>query len=216
MDDLATQIAAALIDIGAVGFTPQAPITFKSGLLSPIYVDNRQVPFYPQVWRLVIEGFQRLMQSLRFNPDLIAGIETAGIPHGAALAYRMGKPFVFVRKQAKDHGAKKLVEGGNVEGNRVLLIEDHVSTGGSSLAGVDALRKDGARVEHCFAISSYGFPEAAQQFGDAHVQLQMLVTLPTILDSARQKGRFGESELAVLRDWVRDPHGWAARQGFVK
>src|SRR5215471_20502391 len=106
MDDLALQIAAALIDIGAVSFTPHAPITFKSGLLSPIYVDNRQVPFYPQAWRLVIDGFQRLMQRLSFNPDLIAGIETAGIPHGAALAYQMGKPFVFVRKQAKDHGAK--------------------------------------------------------------------------------------------------------------
>jgi len=121
-----------------------------------------------------------------------------------------------VRKQAKDHGAKKLVEGGDVEGKRVLLIEDHISTGGSSLAGVDALRQDGARMEHCFAISSYGFPEAAQQFGGAHVQLHTLVTLPTILDSARQKGRFGESELAVLQDWVSDPHGWAERQGFVK
>ena len=216
MDDLAPQIAAALIDIGAVGFTPQAPITFKSGLLSPIYVDNRQVPFHPQAWRLVIDGFQRLMHSLSFNPDLIAGIETAGIPHGAALAYQMGKPFVFVRKQAKDHGAKKLVEGGDVEGKRVLLIEDHISTGGSSLAGVDALRKDGARMEHCFAISSYGFPEAAQQFGDAHVQLHTLVTLPTILDSARQQGRFGERELAVLQDWVRDPQGWAERQGVAK
>src|SRR5262247_2754157 len=166
MDDLAPQIAAALI-----------------------YVGNRQVPFHPQAWRLVIDGFQRLMQSLSFNPDLIAGIETAGIPHGAALAYQMGKPFVFVRKQAKDHGAKKLVEGGDVEGKRV---------------------------EHCFAISSYGFPEAAQQFGDAHVQLHTLVTLPTILDSARKQGRFGESELAVLQDWVGDPHGWAERQGSGK
>src|SRR5215471_5431361 len=92
MDDLAPQLAAALIDIGAVRFIPHAPITFKSGLLSPIYVDNRQVPFHPQAWRLVIDGFQCLMQSLSFTPDLIAGIETAGIPHGAALAYQMGSP----------------------------------------------------------------------------------------------------------------------------
>src|SRR5262245_34734167 len=132
MGEPARQVAHALIGIGAVSFSPIRPVLFKSGLVSPIYIDNRRVPFHPDVWRLVIGGFERLMRSDGINPDAIAGVETAGIPHGAALAYRLGKPSVFVRKQAKDHGQKRLVEGGDVNSKNVLLVEDHITTGGSS------------------------------------------------------------------------------------
>lgn len=212
----AAQIAGALIDIGAVGFTPHAPITFKSGMRSPIYIDNRQIPFHPQVWRLVINGFEVLVGEAGLAPDVIAGIETAGIPHGSALAYQMQRPSVFVRKQEKEHGAKKRIEGGNVAAKQVLLIEDHISTGGSSLAGVEALRNEDAIVEHCLAITSYGFPEASAMFNTAGVTLHVLVTLPTILEAAQLKGRFGETELAALHDWAHDPYGWAERQGLSK
>jgi orotate phosphoribosyltransferase len=214
VDEIATQVAAALIEIGAVGFTPLQPITFKSGLISPIYVDNRRLPYHPDAWRLVITGFERLLRDHKLTPDVIAGVETAGIPHSAALAYHMRKPSVFVRKQPKDHGSMKRVEGGDVTGKHVLLIEDHITTGGSSLTGVEALRTEGATVGHCLAITSYGFPETVAVFNQAGVMLHVLCNLSTILDVAKKRARFGQEELNMILDWSRDPQGWAARQGL--
>jgi orotate phosphoribosyltransferase len=216
VSDLTMQIAEGLIDIGAVGFTPHTPITFKSGIQSPIYVDNRTVPYHWRVWQLVIHGFAQMIEARGIQFDVIAGIETAGIPHSAALAYHLRMPSVFVRKEAKDHGAKKRVEGGEVRGKQVLLIEDHISTGGSSLAGVQALRAEGAIVEYCLAITSYAFSEATTQFSEAGVSLHVLATLPDLLAAARKKALFGDAEMAVLEDWVSDPRGWAVRQGIEK
>jgi orotate phosphoribosyltransferase len=213
MDELAGRIAAALIEIGAVGFTPQQPVKFSSGLLSPIYIDNRCLPFHPEAWRLVIAGFERLIADRALNPDVVAGIEAAGIPHSAALAYRLRKPSVFVRKQPKDHGAKKRVEGGDVSGKVVLLIEDHITTGGSSLAGVGGLRAEGATVRHCLTITSYSFPEAAAAFDGAGVRLHVLCGLSALLEVALQKELFDQDALALILDWSHDPHGWAVRQG---
>lgn len=212
MDDLTGQIAAALIEIGAVSFTPLQPVTFKSGLLSPIYVDNRRLPFHPEVWRLVILGFEQLIADRALSYDLIAGIETAGIPHSAALAYHLQKPSVFVRKQPKDHGKKKLVEGGDVTGKEVLLVEDHITTGGSSLAGVNALRTESAGVQHCLAITSYNLPEATTAFNAAGVQIHVLCKLSKLLEVALQKELFDQEELDIIRDWSHDPHNWARRQ----
>jgi orotate phosphoribosyltransferase len=212
MDDLAGQVAAALIEIGAVRFTPLQPVRFTSGLLSPIYVDNRRLPFHPEAWRLVIAGFERMIDDRALNPDVIAGIEAAGIPHSAALAYQMQKPSVFVRKQPKGHGAMKRVEGGDVSGKTVLLIEDHITTGGSSLSGIDGLRAEGAIVGHCLTITGYGFPEAAAAFEDAGVQLHVLCRLSILLEAARKKGQFDQEAVALILDWSRDPHGWTARQ----
>jgi orotate phosphoribosyltransferase len=213
MDDLGAQVASALIEIGAVGFTPVQPVKFKSGIFSPIYVDNRRLPYYPESWRLVITGFEYLINDRGLSPDVIAGVETAGIPHSAALAYHMGKPSVFVRKQPKDHGAMKLVEGGDVSGKRVILIEDHITTGGSSLTGIEGLRREGGIVEHCLAITSYGFPESIVEFNASRVQLHILCGLSTILEVARKKARFGQEELNMIEDWSRNPQEWSARQG---
>jgi orotate phosphoribosyltransferase len=212
MNDLTGQIAAALIEIGAVSFTPLRPVKFKSGLLSPIYVDNRHLPFHPEVWRLVIIGFEHLIYERALNFAVIAGIETAGIPHSAVLAYRLQKPSVFVRKQPKDHGTMKLVEGGDISRKEVLLIEDHITTGGSSLTGVDALRDEGGIVQHCLAITSYNLPEAATAFNAAGVQIHVLCRLSTLLEAALQKELFNQEELAIIRDWSHDPHDWARRQ----
>ena len=211
MDDLTGQIAAELIEIGAVSFTPSQPVRFKSGLISPIYVDNRRLPFHPDAWRLVILGFDHLIADRALNFDAIAGIETAGIPHGAALAYHLQKPSVFVRKQPKDHGTKKLVEGGDVTGKAVLLIEDHITTGGSSLSGVNALRSEGAVVQHCLAITSYGFPDSASAFDAAEVRLHVLCELSTLLEVALQKELFNQQELSMIRNWSNDPHHWTGK-----
>ncbi len=175
------QVARALLEIGAVGFNDREPVRFKSGILSPVYVDNRRVPFYPRAWRVVIRGFSGLISSRRLDFEIIAGIETAGIPHSAALAYMMEMPSVFVREQSKDHGLKNRVEGGSVVGLRTLLIEDMITTGSSSLSGVQALRDEGAVVTDCLAIVSYGFREAEDAFAAANVRLHTLTNFDTIL-----------------------------------
>ena len=216
MDDLAREVAAALIEIGAVSFSPSQPVKFKSGLLSPIYIDNRCLPFHPDAWRLVIGGFEQLIRVCALDPDVIAGVETAGIPHSAALAYHLHKPSVFVRKQVKDHGAMRRVEGGSVEGKKVLLVEDHITTGGSSLTKVGDLRAEGALVQDCLAITSYGFPEAAAGFDAAGVRIHVLCELSTLLAAALVRGRFGEEAMAVILDWSREPWGWAARHGLSR
>jgi len=208
-------VATALLEINAVVFTPHEPVTFKSGILSPVYVDNRRLPFWPVQWHTVIEAFQHLITHSALEFDVIAGIETAGIPHSAALAYAMSKPSVFVRKQAKDHGTRSRIEGGDVSGQRVLLIEDLVTTGGSSLSGVDALRAAGAVVEHCLCITSYGFPEAQKAFDAARVRLHPLTPFSAIVVAASRLGLFGEEELAILEAWLRDPYGWANGHAVV-
>ena len=201
-------IARALLEIRAVVFSPRAPVTFKSGILSPVYVDNRRLPFWPEQWRLVIDGFCQAITAGGLVFDVIAGIAAAGIPHSAALAYRLAVPSVFVRKEAKDHGLRGQIEGGDVAGRRVLLVEDLVTTGGSSLAGVEALRAAGATVTDCLCITTYGFPEAWAAFEAAGVRLHPLTSFATIAAEAAALGYFGPEELALVEAWLRDPHGW--------
>ncbi len=202
------EIAAALLAIGAVGFVPSKPITFKSGIISPVYVDNRRFPFHPQEWKKVLTGFAALIAEQKLEYDVIAGIETAGIPHSAALGYVLQMPSVFVRKQVKDHGTKSRIEGGNVRGRRVLLLEDHITTGGSSLSGVQALRDEGALVVDCIAISSYEFQEARDAFSEAGVSLHTLVSFADILDVATKSSVISLEEKAVVEGWFQDPRSW--------
>lgn len=205
---LEEQIARALLKIGAVVFTPDAPVTFKSGIKSPVYVDNRQLPYWPHPWRIIIEGFRQLIAARAIPYDIIAGMETAGIPHSSALSYVMQAPSVFVRKEAKGHGMQNRVEGGEVEGKRVLLIEDLVTTGGSSLFGVEALREAGAVIEDCLCITTYGFAEAQQAFADKNMTLHPLTPFATIVAEASKQSLFGDAERQVLEDWMHDPHNW--------
>jgi len=215
LTDYAASVAQALLDIGAVGFSPQKPLTFKSGLISPVYVDNRRLIYWPEQWHTVIQGFQSLLITAKLDSDVIAGVETAGIPHASALAFAARLPSVFVRKQAKEHGTRSRIEGGSVAAKRVVLIEDLVTTGGSSLSGVDALRAEGASVEHCLAIVSYGFHQSVKAFDEAGVHLHVLTTFPIILDVAVGQGKFAKEQQAVILDWLADPEGWAGRHGFV-
>lgn len=207
-----TDIAHALLGIGAVGFATEEPITFKSGLLSPVYIDNRQLIYWPEQWRTIVQGFKAMASGLQF--DIIAGIETAGIPHSSALAYEMAVPSVFVRKQVKAHGTRSRVEGGSVDGKRVLLIEDLVTTGGSSLAGVAALREDGAEVTDCLCITTYGFAMSGSAFKALKVQLHPLVTFDVIIQTAHELGYFDTDKLAIIQDWRRNPHEWGTRHGL--
>jgi orotate phosphoribosyltransferase len=205
-------IAAALLTIGGVSFRPDDPITFKSGIVSPVYCDNRRFPFFPREWRQVIEGFVELIAEAHLSFDAVGGIESAGIPHSAALGFAMATPSVFVRKAAKEHGTKRRVEGGDVTDRRVLLIEDLVTTGGSSLAGVEALRAEGAIVTDCLAIISYRFPEAMEKFERAGVRLHTLTSFGEVLELARAGDLVTAAQAASVAAWLQDPHGWAVRR----
>jgi len=209
------EIAGALLEIGAVGFAPHAPVTFKSGIISPVYVDNRTLPFHPEEWHHVIEGFRQLIEREALEFDVIGGIAVGGVPHSAALAYTLNRPSIFVRQATKEHGKGRMVEGGDVAERRVLLVEDLVTTGESSLHGVNALRQAGAEVSDVIAIVSYGFAEAVEAFGREEVRLHTLTRFDVITQVALEMGRFGEEEKGVIDDWFHDPRGWAGRQGVV-
>ncbi len=213
--NVAERVARALLEINAVGFSLQKPITFKSGIVSPVYVDNRTLPFWPSVWREIIEGFKVKIDNEKIICDVLAGIESAGIPHSAALGFFMEKPSIFVRKALKDHGTKKRVEGGDINGKTVLLIEDLVTTGGSSLSGVEALRFSGARVDNCLVIIQYGFKESAEAFKLAKVNLHSLTTFPIVLEEAFALKKITGAERTIIEDWFADPHGWASRNNMV-
>jgi orotate phosphoribosyltransferase len=210
----AHQVARALLEAGTITLSPGAPVTFKSGLRSPVYVDNRRLISQPAPWRVVIEAFEAELpasagRAAGADVDLvIAGVESAGIPHSSALAFATGRPSVFVRKAAKVHGLGRRIEGGEVAGRRVVLVEDMVTTGGSSLAAVDALRDAGASVAECLAIITYGFDEAVEAFRTAGVRLSVLTTFEDVVREALMAGRIEPAGADVVRSWLADPHAW--------
>lgn len=203
-------VARALLAVGAVGFSPANPIRFKSGILSPMYVDNRRLPYHPAQWQPVIEAFAAQVHGRNFPAEIIAGVAVGGIPHSAALGYVTQKPSVFIRKEAKEHGTQSRVEGGPVSGKQVLLVEDMVTTGGSSLSAVEALRAEGALVSHLLAIISYGFQEAIEAFAAARVTLHTLTSVPIVLEQARSMDLLDDSTLAVIQNWYANPYGWTS------
>ena len=207
-DDSRAVVARALLEAGTVTLTPDAPVTFKSGLRSPVYVDNRRLIFQPGPWRTVIDAFAA---KLPHGDVVIAGVESAGIPHSSALAFAVEQPSVFVRKAAKEHGLGRRIEGGEVSGRRTVLVEDMVTTGGSSLSAVEALRESGADVTDCFAIITYGFPEALEAFDVAGVKLTTLTTFEAVVAEALSDGAIDERAADLVRSWLADPHAWDGR-----
>ncbi len=205
------QVATALLAIGAVRFQPNNPITFKSGIKSPVYVDNRTIPYHPEHWQIVIRGFQQTITDEALEFDIVGGIATGGILHSAALGYAMKVPSIYVRKEAKDHGTASRVEGGDVANKQVLLVEDMITTGSSSLNSAQALLDEGAKIETIITIISFGFKETYDRFDDVGIKLLPLTTFPVVLAIARESKLFSQEKFNIINDWFDDPHGWAKR-----
>ncbi len=202
-------VARHLLDIQAVQLRPHDPFTWASGLLSPIYCDNRVALSHPAVRTYLKQALAT--QSQNFLPfDVVAGVATAGIPHGALLADALEKPFIYVRSSAKDHGRRNLIEGVLRPGQRVLVIEDLISTGGSCLVAVDALREAGAEVVGVLAIFQYGFAKAAAAFAGKNVVFQTLTSYDVLVEEAARSGYVSDGDLRTLQKWRENPEGWGA------
>lgn len=205
---LAAEVAADLLKIGAIKLSPKEPFTWASGWKSPIYCDNRLSLSYPDV-RSKIKTALALAISNEFNGiDVIAGVATAGIPQGALVADELGLPFIYVRSKSKGHGLQNMIEGKIEKGQKILLIEDLVSTGGSSLAAADALREAGAEVAGMLAIFTYGFPVAENNFQEKNVDLVVLSDYHHLLDHAQDERMFENDVLKTLKEWREDPGNW--------
>lgn len=208
MEHMDRKLAAGLLRIGAVLLRPDEPFTWASGWRSPIYCDNRRILSDPQLRSMVAEAFAEKVTAFYQEAEVVAGVATGAIAHGVLAADRLGKPFVYVRPKPKDHGTGSQIEGNLPEGAKVVVIEDLISTGMSSLAAVDALRKAGAEVLGMVAIFTYGFDLAADRFKEAGVRLSTLSNYGSLIDEATSAGVVKASDAEVLRSWRLDPANW--------
>lgn len=208
MDVIRQRMAALLLELEAVTLRPDRPFTWASGIQSPIYCDNRLLMSDVDARREVREAFCHFIKEKGLACELIAGVATGAIPHAAWVAERLGKPLVYIRASAKDHGKQNQVEGKVKPGALAVLIEDLISTGGSSVAAVEALRQAGAKVEHCLAIFSYGFEEARQKFAAAQCTLTTLTDFPTLLQIAKEKRLVKADQVDLLKKFSHDPRNW--------
>ncbi|WP_297447480.1 orotate phosphoribosyltransferase [uncultured Alistipes sp.] len=208
MSNLATEIAQSLLQIKAIKLNPANHFTWASGWYSPIYCDNRKILSYPAVRKQVCEGFAEIVREKYPDVDIVAGVATGAIAHGVLVAEKLGKPFIYVRSSPKTHGLSNQVEGEFWPGAKVVVIEDLVSTGGSSLSAVEALRENGCEVLGMAAIFTYGFPTARENFAGADVRLDTLSDYKTMIELAAREGYVREDELLTLQEWRRDPANW--------
>ena len=201
-------VAGKLLDIKAIKLQPQKPFTWASGWKSPIYCDNRKALSYPDARSYIKQEFAELARKDFADADVVAGVATGAIAQGALVADLLGKPFVYVRSAPKDHGLANLIEGDLKAGQKVLVIEDLISTGGSSLKAVGALREAGAEVLGMLAIFTYGFETARNAFAEAGVRLTTLSNYDDLIAEAVARGYVSQEDIAALRQWRLSPSTW--------
>ena len=202
------EIATHLLEIGAVSLRPQEPFTWSSGLKSPIYCDNRLTLAYPNVRSKIADGLTALIREHFSDVEAIAGTATAGIPHAAWASERLALPMCYVRNQAKGHGKGKQIEGKAEKGQKVVVVEDLISTGGSSLNAVRALKEAGCNVLGVVAIFTYGLEKGKQAFAENNVDVYTLTDYDTLIETAVELGVVTEQDIATLREWRRNPEKW--------
>jgi len=208
MEDVSKKIAGYLLQIKAIKLQPATPFTWASGLKSPIYCDNRKTLSYPEVRSSIAESFAARVRNYYPDAQYIAGVATGAIAHGMLVADRLGLPFIYVRSGAKEHGLGNQIEGFYEPGSRVVVIEDLISTGGSSLSAVKALREAGCEVLGMLAIFTYGFTKAADSFKEIGCRLDTLSNYDALIELSVQSGYVGENELLTLKKWREDPSKW--------
>ena len=208
MKQLERILAEKLLKISAIKLQPENPFTWSSGWNSPIYTDNRKTLSYPELRSFLKVEMSRLSLENFEDADVVAGVATGAIAIGALVADALGKPYIYVRSAPKDHGLENLIEGNLKPGQKVVVIEDLVSTGGSSLKAVEAIRNAGAEVVGMVAIFTYQFPVAEENFKKAGVKLMTLGNYTEMLDAALKIDYIKQSDLEALKLWRQDPENW--------
>jgi orotate phosphoribosyltransferase len=207
-EETAGTVAAMLLQIQAIKLNTEKPFTWSSGWKSPIYCDNRLSLSYPQVRRSIRDGLVTAIRENFFTVESVAGVATAGIAQGALVAEAMDVPFLYVRPKPKDHGMENLIEGKVVKGQKIVVVEDLVSTGGSSLKAVHALREAGFEVLGMVSIFNYGFDIATRNFYDANTSLISLSDYNSLLKYALDQKYITEDQVTSLKAWRVDPSNW--------
>jgi orotate phosphoribosyltransferase len=208
MKVLEKAVAEKLLKIKAIKLQPKNPFIWASGWESPIYCDNRKTLSYPQIRTFIKIEIARLIMELYPDVDVIAGVATGAISQGALVADALGLPFIYIRPTPKDHGLENMIEGDLKPKQKVVVIEDLISTGGSSLKAVDAIRNDGSEVLGMIAIFSYGFPVAEQKFKAAKVKLTTLCNYESLVSEALATNYISEEDVATLKEWRQNPAVW--------
>ena len=220
MADYGQQLAKAGLTIKAIKLNPEKPFLWASGYSMPIYNDNRMFLFYPNYRKLILEGFINIIKTKNIKFDIIAGTSTAGIPHGAFLADKLDLPFIYIRDKAKSHGLRNQIEGIDAESDlkqkSVLVIEDLISTGGSSAKAVQAVRDANGVVEYCLSIFTYGLEEALSAFDklEEPCKTDSILTYNTLLKTAKEINYITEEQVTLLEEWKKNPFGWGEKHGF--
>ncbi len=208
----AQQLAKISLEIGAIKIDPKKPFTWASGYQMPLYNDNRMLLGNADHRALIAEGMKTTIEKEGIHIDTIAGVATAGIPHATSLANLTKLPLIYVRSSPKEHGLKNQVEGILKSGQSVVVVEDLISTGGSAINAVEAVREAGGSVEHCLGIFSYDFPEAKKRFEKSNCRLHTLLNLNTLLEYAVKQGHITSDEKQVVDAWMQNPFEWEKQQ----
>lgn len=216
------KIAEMALKMGAVRLSPSSPFCWASGYYMPIYNDNRTLLASAEARRTIASAFEEILSSLSFDPENIAGTSTAGIPHATTLADALNKSLSYVRSSSKDHGLKNQIEGLGREkgynGKKVLLIEDLISTGGSSIAAVKAIQEAGGVVPYCLAIFSYGFDQSKEAFAslDPVCEYKTILDYSYVISTAIEEGYIKKEDESVLLEWSSSPFEWGEKHGFKR
>ena len=206
--DIAKQVAKSLLQINAIILQPKQPFKWAAGWNSPIYCDNRKTLSYPEIRTYIRTSLASAINNHYKGANVIAGVATAGIPHGALVAEELGLPFIYVRAKAKEHGKQNQIEGHFEEGQTVVLVEDLISSGKSSLEAVAALREAGMNVKGLVSIFTYGFEAASQNFQNADCDFVSLCDYDNMLPQALETNYITSEELPLLKEWRKNPSIW--------
>ena len=206
--DIAKQVAKSLLQINAIILQPNNPFKWAAGWNSPIYCDNRKTLSYPEIRNYIRQGLAAIVKNHYKGANVIAGVATAGIPHGALVAEELGLPFIYVRSKAKQHGKKNQIEGHFEEGQSVVLVEDLISSGKSSLDAAATLKEAGMQVKGMVSIFTYGFDAANENFKNANCEYVPLCDYNTLLPEAIKSQYIEQADLSMLKQWRENPAMW--------
>ncbi|WP_430974040.1 orotate phosphoribosyltransferase [Sunxiuqinia rutila] len=208
MQEIHVEVTKKLVQINTIKIQPSNPFTWASGWKAPIYCDNRKILSYPEARTFIRDQFVKLIREQYPNAEVIAGVATGAIAHGMLVAQELGLPFIYVRSKPKDHGLENLIEGDLKAGQKVVIIEDLVSTGVSSLKAAEAISNFGGDVLGMMAIFTYNFPVAKENFEKAGIELTTLSRYKTLIEVALESGEIKESQVESLNQWRQDPANW--------